>query len=178
MRLIALTALLAALGGSAATSSGATPAERAVAGPAVATPVARTTAVEPPTALDHAGLGPIRIGATFAEVQATGLISDRKDPGTGACAFHGLELPLRGSVVFDESRKAVSVIITRGPATTEGLGNGHEPSRVPELYPSAVPNAHGYKIALDTGNEYSAYSIDGTVITSLSLSRIGQTCHG
>ncbi|WP_199444396.1 hypothetical protein [Umezawaea beigongshangensis] len=166
MRLIALTALLAALSGYPTTSAAAAPPERAA-----------FAAVEQPTVLDHAGLGPIRIGTTFTEARATGLIGAPHSSTPGPCAFYGLNLPLRGAVVFDQSDKAVSIIITRGPGTTEGLSNGHEPSRVPEFYPSAVPDAHGYKIALDTGNEYSAYSVDGTVIAR-SISGGSCTAYG
>ncbi|MDQ2583154.1 hypothetical protein CKY47_03955 [Saccharothrix yanglingensis] len=146
-------------------------------GVTAASTVTETVVAGAPTVLDHGGLGPIRLGDTFAEVEATGLIGGRSSPATRPCAYHDFVLPLRGSVVFDQSRTAVSIIITRGPGTPEGLRNGDEPARVPELYPSAVANEYGHKVALDTGNEYSAYSIDGTVITSLGLSRIGQTCH-
>ncbi|GAA3460419.1 hypothetical protein GCM10018963_24320 [Saccharothrix longispora] len=159
----------------AATTSGS--ATGIATGVTAASTVTETVVAGTPTVLDHEGLGPIRLGDTFAEVEATGLIGGRSSPATHPCAYHDFALPLRGSVVFDRSRTAVSIIVTRGPGTPEGLRNGDEPARVPELYPSAVANEYGHKVALDTGNEYSAYSIDGTVITSLSLSRIGQTCH-
>ncbi|GAA1293472.1 hypothetical protein [Saccharothrix xinjiangensis] len=180
MRLITTAALVAALTG--CTANTAAPEQPPTAGADVDGVVAVSTVTEtvladPPTALDHGGFGPIRIGSTFAEVEATGLIGRRSSPDAQPCAYHDFTMPLRGSVVFDRDRRVSSIIISRGPGTVEGVGNGDLPSRVPEVYPSAVRNEFGYLVPLDTSNTYGFYSIDGTVITTVDLRRAGQTCH-
>ncbi|WP_367132813.1 hypothetical protein [Saccharothrix sp. HUAS TT1] len=172
MRFTTLTALLATLTGCVATAPPITADEVA----AVST-VTETVVAGPPTELDHGGFGPIRIGSSFAEVEATGLIGGRTNPVDHPCAYHDFTMPLRGSVVFDQDRE-VSSIIVLNTDTTEGVGVGEPLPRVPEVYPSAARNEYGYLVALDSGNSYGFYSIDSTAITSVDLRRAGQPCHG
>lgn len=180
MRLITFTALSTALIGCATSTPGSAPVTAgagAIDSMAAASTITETVVAGPPTVLDHSGLGPVRIGASFAEVEATGLIGGRTSPQSHPCAYYDLKAPLRGSVVFDQDRTVSSVIVISGPGTTEGVGPADAPSRVPEVYPSAVPNEYGYLVPLDTGNTYGFYSIDGSVITTVDLRGAGQTCH-
>lgn len=95
-----------------------------------------------PQRISAAGVGDVKLGATYAQLRAKGLVG-RIGPG---CELAGpqaraarLRAPLRGSVDFTHTtpRRARTITVTRG-ATARGVGVGATVARLRRAYPRAV----------------------------------------
>ncbi|MEA2139867.1 MAG: hypothetical protein QOG56_3017, partial [Solirubrobacteraceae bacterium] len=99
-----------------------------------------------PKRITAAGVGAVKLGATYTSLRAAGLVG-RIGPG---CELAGpqaraasLRAPLRGTVDFTQTspRKVAAITIRRG-ATARGVGIGASGAQVRRAYPKAIAD-HG-----------------------------------
>ncbi len=95
-----------------------------------------------PKKITAAGVGAVKLGATYTSLRAAGLVGaigkgcELAGPNTRAAR---LRSPLKGGVDFTQTspRKVTNIAVTGG-ATARGVGIGASASRIRRAYPKAV----------------------------------------
>lgn len=108
----------------------------------VATATLATARAAPPKRITAAGAGDVRLGMTYKQLRARGLVGTlgpgcRLAPPTIRSAR--LRSPLKGFVYFDKTarRKATGIFVTGG-ATARGVGVGATEAQIKRAFPTVV----------------------------------------
>lgn len=97
----------------------------------------------PTSTITGAGVGKIRLGATYSSLRAQHLLG----PMTAGCEFAGpntrsarLSAPLKGSVELTQNsqRKVTDIAVTGAGATARGLGIGATIAQIKHKFPRAT----------------------------------------
>jgi len=144
---------------------------------ALAAMTAAATALPRDATLSTAGLGPIRIGMTEAEVeQAGGRAITRQESGGGSeCTTATLGKNLFG--LFDGPRLARIYVNSRLYATRKGIRVGDSERRVLAVYGRNLTRSRhtyvtgGSYLKLTVGNRRIVFDTDGRRVTQISSGR-------
>lgn len=143
--------------------------------PPVTVTVSQTVVVDDTPVLDASGIGRVRLGMTWAELQATGEVGGPAGGPEFSCVVHALKTA-RGWVGV-EGGVAVDLRVEAGARTTEGLRIGDSRARMHELYPGVEQDPHGFDQSLDAGARYRFFFVNaGDTLTGIGLSRPDRSC--
>ena len=176
---LSLTACAAA--GSASASAGPSPMTLPVTTPATAP---TTTATSEPLVLGPTGLGPLVLGMSLDDANATGLV-DHITASTEACSnglLKGEHTSQTEAALFVSSRLGVAAIYAYGDiATPEGIKLGSTYDQVHAAYPSwrgiDGEQGHGWVVVPSNSNATYRINISGGHVDELDIQLVNQDCY-
>jgi hypothetical protein len=125
-----------------------------------------------PDVLRPDGWGPLRLGMSRDEVEATGMA---EISGAGACRTVDLET---GAGRLSGSDELVSLDVPEGVTTPDGIGVGSSRDDVLERYPFAEPATEGMmRVRASPVADY-VLTVDRGQVTRLALWTVGEECAG
>jgi hypothetical protein len=129
------------------------------------------------------GLGPLKLGMTISEAEATGMVEPfRNEPISDRCLWRSRldDAPEGTAIVFHDSELGVATIaVAEGVVTPEGIGIGSPRADVDRAYPgmSVIGESRAYSFV--PGNEQATYRIEfeDEKVTHLTLQYVMQGCY-
>ena len=130
------------------------------------------------------GLGPLRLGMSRDQAEATGLVPPfwNENP-SGPCAWRSqlVGSPADAGIVLDSETLGIATIDAyAGVRTPEGIGLGSSRAEVESAYPNVYVNEHYQRgSALVPGNDAAMYRIAfrDSVVVELTLQFLDQDCY-
>ena len=130
------------------------------------------------------GLGPLKLGMTRSEAEATGMVAAfRNEPNSATCLWRSQlsGAPAgAGTVFYSETLGVATIDAYAGVTTPEGIGIGSSLAAVAQAYPGWQPNERlGRGHVAVPGNSQAVYRLayaDGKV-TELTLQYAHQDCY-
>ena len=124
-----------------------------------------------PDILRPDGWGPLRLGMSREDVEAT---TSAGFSSAGGCTTVDLG---SGEGLLSESDELVSLRVTEGVTTPEGIGPGSSHDEVLEMYPSARQVGDVRLVRASPTTEYEI-TFEGDQVGQLTLSAVGDECPG
>jgi hypothetical protein len=174
---LTLTACASTGSGSASSSSTSTTTP-------VTTPKPPATAISVPLVLGPNGLGPLRLGVSLGEANATGLVDHIDAPSQGCSTglLKGEHTRPEEAALFVSAHLGVAAIYAYGDiATPEGIKLGSTYDQVHAAYPAwqGIEGRQGHGLVAVPTNSNAKYRIDisGGHVVELDIQLTDQDCY-